>query len=73
MNYITWYTNMCDIMVMDLLYRFDSMVKCVCCYMGLGSNDYFVTSAVLTGSHYKTYIISGMGHSRSNSVGLLVL
>jgi hypothetical protein len=27
-----WYTETCSIMVMDLLYRFDSLVICVCCY-----------------------------------------
>ena len=35
--------------------------------------SYFVTNAALTNNHYRTYIISGIGHSRSDSVGLLVL
>ena len=32
-----------------------------------------MTIAALTGIHYRTYIISGMGHPRSDSVELLVL
>jgi hypothetical protein len=40
---------------------------CVC-YMGC-----FVTSIALIGDHYRTYIISGVGHPRSDSVVLLVL
>jgi hypothetical protein len=34
--------------------------------------EVFVTGASLMGRHYKTYIISGVGHLRSNSVVLLV-
>jgi hypothetical protein len=48
------------------------MIKCVC-YMGLGSNGSDQTSVALMGSHYKTYIISSVGHPRSNSVVPLVL
>jgi hypothetical protein len=48
------------------------MVKCVC-YMGLGSNGSFMASVALTGSHYKTDIINGVSHSRSDSVMQLVL
>ena len=33
----------------------------------------FVTSATLMGGHYRTYITSGVGHPRSNSIVLLVL
>jgi hypothetical protein len=40
--------------------------------MGLGSNG-FKTGTALMGSYYKTYIISGMGHPRSDSVMPLVL
>jgi hypothetical protein len=43
------------------------------CYMGLKSNDFFVTGSTLMGSHYSTYIISGLGYPRSESVMLLVL
>ena len=49
---------------MCLLYKLTFMVKCVR-YMGLGFNGCFVTGASLTGGHYKTYIISGVGHPRS--------
>ena len=48
------------------------MVKCVC-YMGLGSNGYFVIGVALTGNHYKLDIISDVGHLRSDSVVPLVL
>ena len=48
------------------------MVKCVC-YMGFGFNDCFVTSATLMDGHYKTDIISGVGHPRLDSVVPLVL
>jgi hypothetical protein len=49
------------------------MVKCVCCYMGLGFNDCFVTNVALTGGHYRTYIIISVSHPRSDSVELLIL
>jgi hypothetical protein len=45
---------------------------CVC-YIGLGSNDYFVADVALTGDHYRTDIISGVGHMRLDSVMPLVL
>ena len=43
------------------------------CYMGLESNGCFMVGAALTGSHYRTDIISGVGHPRSNLVVLLML
>jgi hypothetical protein len=43
------------------------------CYMGLGSNGCFVAGVALTGGHYKMDIISGVGHSRPDSVVPLVL
>ena len=45
----------------------NSMVKCVH-YMDLRSNDSFMAGAALTGGHYMTNIISGVGETRSNSV-----
>jgi hypothetical protein len=48
------------------------MVKCVC-YIDLGSNSCFVIVTTLTNDHYKTYIISGVGHLRLNSIMPLVL
>ena len=33
----------------------------------------FVTGVALMGGHYRTYIINGVGHPRSNSVVPLVL
>jgi hypothetical protein len=41
--------------------------------MVLGSNGCFVTSVALMGDHYRMYIISGVGHSRSDLVVPLVL
>ena len=43
------------------------------CYIGFGSNGSFVIATALMGSHYRTNIISGVGHPKSNSVVLLVL
>ena len=69
---MTWYTGTCSIIVMGLLYRFDDMVKCVC-YMGFGSNGYFMADTTLMGDHYRTNIISGVDHPMSNSIVPLVL
>jgi hypothetical protein len=57
---------------MGLLYRLNYMLKCVC-YMGLGSNGCFVTGVALTDGHYKTNIISDVGHPKSESIVPLVL
>ena len=59
-------------MAMGLLYRLNNMVKCVC-YMGIGSNNCFVTDATLMGGHYRMDIISGVGHQMSDSIMPLVL
>jgi hypothetical protein len=40
-----------------LIIHVNFMVKCMC-YMSLGCSGCFVTGAALTGSHYRTYIIS---------------
>jgi hypothetical protein len=66
---------MCMITAMGLLYMLILWSNvCVCvCYMGLGSNGSFMASVALTGSHYKTDIINGVSHSRSDSVMQLVL
>jgi hypothetical protein len=66
------YTSTYGIMTMGLLNRLSNIVKCMC-YMGLGSNGYFVTGAALMDSHYRTNIIRGVGHLRSNSIVSLVL
>jgi hypothetical protein len=41
--------------------------------MGLGFNGCFMAGVVLTGGHYRMKIISGVGHSRLDSVVPLVL
>ena len=41
--------------------------------MGIGSNGCFMASVALTGDHFRTDIISGVGHPRLNSLILLVL
>ena len=48
------------------------MVKCVY-YIGLGSNGCFAVGGALTVGHYRTYIISGVGHLRSDSIVPLML
>ena len=48
------------------------MVKNVC-YMGLGSYGCFMIEATFMGSHYKTDIISGVGHPRLDLIVPLVL
>jgi hypothetical protein len=48
------------------------MVKCVC-YMGFESNDCFMVNTALMGDHYRTNIISGLHHLRSDLVVLLIL
>jgi hypothetical protein len=72
MHCITWYTGTCGITALNLLYTLKCMVKCVC-YMGHGFNGCFLTGPALMGNHYKTNIISGVGHQRSYLVMLLVL
>jgi hypothetical protein len=42
-------------------------------YMSFRFNGYFVTGATLMGGRYRTYIISGVGHIRLDSIVLLVL
>ena len=56
---------------MGLLYKLSDTVKYVC-HIGLRSNGCFMTSAALMDSHYRTDIISVLGHP-SDSVVLLVL
>jgi hypothetical protein len=74
MHRITWYTGTYGIMAMSLLYKLDFMVKCVSCYMGLGSNGFRDRhNYCIVVGHYRTYITSSMCHLRSNLVGLLVL
>jgi hypothetical protein len=72
MHCMIWYTGTFGITAIGLLYKLDDMVKCVC-YMGFVSNGCFMASTALTGGHYRTNIISGVGRLRSNSVVLLVL
>jgi hypothetical protein len=48
------------------------MVKCVC-YIGLGSNDCFMTDAALMGGHYRIDIINGVRHPMSDLDVPLVL
>jgi hypothetical protein len=59
-------------MIIGLLYRLHIVVKCV--YVGFGSND-FVTKVqpFSMDGHYRTDIISVVGHPRSDLVVSLVL
>jgi hypothetical protein len=56
----------------ELIIHVNFMVICVY-YMGLGSNGCFMASAALTDGHYRTYIISNVGHPRLDSIVPLVL
>jgi hypothetical protein len=49
------------------------MIWSIVCNMSLGSNGCFVTDAASMGGHYRTNIISSMGHLRSDLVVSLVL
>jgi hypothetical protein len=64
---ITWYIGMCGIMVMGLHYGQ------MCVLHGPGIQWLFVASATLIGGHYRTNIISSVGHPRSDLIMLLVL
>ena len=64
-----WYTS--TWMVMCLLYGLDSMVKMWVFIWALDDRDRL--NQVWLVGYYKTYIISCVGHSRLNFVGLLVL
>jgi hypothetical protein len=58
----------------ELIIRVSFIVKCVCVWAGFGSNG-FVTKAqpFPMDGHYRTDIISSVGHPRSDSVVPLVL
>jgi hypothetical protein len=61
---MTWYTDMCGIMAMSLLYRLALWSMCV--GGGRGALDPM-------DGHYRMYVISGVGHLRSDSIVPLVL
>jgi hypothetical protein len=64
---------MCGIMVMGLLYRLNLWSN-VCVCVGFGFNDFVTKSQSFPmDSHYRTDIISGVGHLRSDSFVLLML
>jgi hypothetical protein len=72
---MTWYTVSCGKTVMGLLlYKLFSMVNGLFIFMfGFGSNDCFMTDAPCLNGIMVTNIICSMSHSRSNSVGLLMM
>jgi hypothetical protein len=63
-----WYTGMCEITAIGLLYMLTLWST-----MGIGSNGCFMAGADLMGDHYRKDIISGVGHPRSDSDMSLVL
>jgi hypothetical protein len=74
---MTWYTGMCGIMAISLLYELaysQCVYVCVGGGGGFGSNDFMtkMQSFPMNG-HYRMDVISGVGHLRSDSVVLLVL
>jgi hypothetical protein len=68
---MTWYTDMCGIMAMGLLYKL-ILWSNVC--VGFGSNG-FVTKmqSFSMDGHYRMDVISGVGHLRSDLVVPLML
>jgi hypothetical protein len=67
-----WYTGMCSIMVMGLLYGLTLWSMCVC--EGFGSNGFMTKAQSFPmDGHYRTNIISSIGHPRLDSVIHLVL
>jgi hypothetical protein len=72
---MTWYTDMCGIMAMDLLYGLALWSMCV--YLGGGgfqSNDFLTKMQPFPlDGHYMMDVINSVGHPRSNLVILLVL
>ena len=70
---MTWYTGIWRIIDMGLQYMLTLWSNVCMCYMGLGSNGCFIAEVALTGSHYKTDIISNVGHLRRDLVMALVL
>jgi hypothetical protein len=69
---MSWYTGMYGIMVVGLLYGLTLWIVCV--WGGFRSNG-FVTKMQLfpMNGHYRTSIISYVGHLRSDSIVALVL
>jgi hypothetical protein len=65
---MTWYTGTCGIIALCLLYMLTLWSN-----MGLGSNSCLMVGTTLTIGHYKTDIISSVGHPRSDLVVQLVL
>ena len=69
---MTWYTGTCGIMAMGLLYKLALWLVCVC--RGFGSNSFMTNDAAIPmDGHYRTNIISDVGHPWSDSVMLLML
>ena len=66
-----WYTGMCSIMAMGLLYMLALWSNV--CAIWIWIQWLFVAGAALMSCHYKTDIISVVSHPRSNSVMSLVL
>jgi hypothetical protein len=69
---MTWYTGMCGVMAMSLLYMLEFYGQ-MCELYGPWIQWLFVAGAALMGGHYRIDIISGVGHPRLDSVIPLVL
>ena len=75
---MTWYTGSCGIMALGLWPLWSNV--CVnghydkmCVLYGPWMQWFFMAGAASMGGHYRTDIIIVVGHSRSDSVVLLVL
>jgi hypothetical protein len=69
-----WYTGMCGIMAISLLYGLTLWSMCVWGRGDFGSNGLVIkTQPFIIDDHYRTDIIIGVGYPRSNSIVSLVL
>jgi hypothetical protein len=69
---MTWYTGICGILAMGLLYML-ALWSNVCVLYGHWIQWLFMADTALIGGHYKMDIISSVNHPRSDSVVTLVL
>jgi uncharacterized membrane protein len=70
---MTWYIGTCDIIAMGLLYR-STLWSNVCVCVGFRSNVFVIKAHPFSmDGHYRTDIISSVGHPRLDSIVPLML
>ena len=70
-HHMTWYTSTCGIMAMSLLYMLALLLNV--CIIEPRIQWLFMAGVAIMGGHYKTKIISSVGHPSSDSGEQLVL